>query len=144
MNVRLEAHFDWRAKALFAARYDDLAKHYALPMTTVLDGRKVTVTTREDLVLNLHRFRLGLLEQGIQRLVPKVVAEGLPQGALQRVWIDWTAEGDGQAAGRVARAVYELERRDGWFTIISLRYDSMILPDFATPAFQRRLSRSRG
>jgi hypothetical protein len=136
-----QSHFEWRAQAFTDGRYDDLAKHYQTPLTLRLGSHHLYVGSHDDMVLNLHRLRLALLERGMTKLRPQVIAVELP-GTLQRVWVEWHASGGGTESS--SKTIYQIDRQDGWMRVVSAKYLSLLLPELETPSFHNRLARSRG
>jgi hypothetical protein len=135
-------HFKWRSLTLMAGRYDDLARHYSVPLSMELDGTTCAVKDGEDLVLQLHRLRIALLERGIAKLVPQVLAISLP-GKMQTVWLDWQSVDASGKLGPKARSVYGMSNDGGGLKAAAVQHTALIIPEFTRQSYRERLVRSR-
>ncbi|MBI1171725.1 hypothetical protein GC209_10000 [bacterium] len=136
------SYITWRAALLMAGRLDDLARHCEVPLEIDLAGRNLVLTSREDVLLHLHRTRLAFLARSFAKLDPHVCAVELP-GATQRVWVRWNALDGCGAVLAQAESVYLLVRSGGGPRVKSVRNPTLLVPEIASPQFRNRLIRSR-
>ncbi|MGV8987560.1 MAG: hypothetical protein ACOH2H_14905 [Cypionkella sp.] len=125
-----------------SGHYEDLARHYAVPMDMDLAGHSISITSREDVVLQLHRCRLALAERGICKLDPQIIALELPN-VTQRVWVRWHALDANGAELATAETVYVMDKTHGGLRAKSMQHTSLLVPEFAQPHYRNRLIRSR-
>ncbi len=92
-------------------------------------------------MLSLHRHRVALQALGVTRLVPRVLALGLP-ATFQKVWVEWQAEG--AEVPLVSQVAYAVDCSGGWRRVVAMVYSRLMVPEFSQPAWSRRLLRSRG
>jgi phosphopantothenate synthetase len=64
----------WRAEILIAGRYDDLARHYKTPAHITSNGRQTHMANHDAVVRALRALRVRVLERGIYRLDPQILA----------------------------------------------------------------------
>ncbi|WP_225029995.1 hypothetical protein [Xinfangfangia pollutisoli] len=136
-----QAHFDWRARALFAQRYDDLARHYSLPLPVALGGHRMLVGDASELIVHLHRHREALVARGATALVPHIVAMDLP-GCGDRIWLRWremTAEG---LSADWSDVVYQMSGDRSQPLVTAMTYTRLMMPEFGRPSTHRRLVRA--
>ena len=129
MFNELNRHFSWRGACLMAGRYEDLANHYVLPFRADLAGRKVSLSAKDDLILQLHRTRLALLQRGTVALRPLISAIELPASG-QRVWLQWQELRSDGKIGERADVVYDTRNEDGWIKVVEATYTSLIVDIF--------------
>lgn len=134
-------HFEWRGRALMAARYDALCEFYAYPLEVDLGGTRLTIEDRSTLIVHLHRHRTALEAAGIKALVPRVVAVDLP-GAGSRVWVRWRQDMGGSYGPNWSDAVYHMQLQDDAALITRIAFTRLMLPEFGRAATHRRLVRS--
>ena len=136
------SYMKWRSDLLMSGRHDDLARHYELPHQLDLAGRLLVLTSRDDVVLHLHRLRLALRARGIVDLLPQVTAIELPAD-LQRVWVSWEAfDACGAVMGQ-AESIYTMDRTRGGLRAKAIHNPTLLVPEFALPHYRNRLIRSR-
>jgi len=139
---RLQRHIDWRARMLDQGRYQALASSYCLPVHVQLGSFSFTIKTREDLILSMHRKRLGLLRHGLSLPKPRLLAHDLhPHQGVRRVWIQWDAEREGEHHDSLS--IFGLMEQDRDFLLCSMEYKTMLLPEFEKPSAHRKLRNSR-
>jgi hypothetical protein len=136
------SYIKWRADLLMSGRLEDLARHYELPTAIDLAGRQLTLTSRDDVVLHLHRSRLVYRARGIEVLESEITAVELPT-QTQRVWINWTAlDACGANVGR-ANSIYTMNRSRSGMRVQAIENPTLLVPEFALPHYRNRLIRSR-
>ncbi|MEZ5798990.1 MAG: hypothetical protein R3D63_16840 [Paracoccaceae bacterium] len=143
MYLAYQTHLQWRADALMAGQYEDLARHTATPIDVWLQDRCMRMNRRDDVLLQLHRLRVALTAKGVTRLTARVVAVELPQ-RTRRVWVHLDEIlGDG-ATGDRADVIYHMQGAEGWMRTVGVEYRTLLVPELARPSFRERLARSRG
>jgi len=121
-----------------AGRYDDVARHNVLPFRIKLAGTDLTIDTKDDVTLFLHRLRVTLIANGIAALRPDITAISLP-GPDRRVWVRWHAVNASGAIVSVAQCHYLLVHRDGVLQVAETSHATLLLPEMAKASTRRRL-----
>lgn len=135
----VEDHLAWRARALLQHRYDDLARHYALPLPVRLGRYATRVETVDDLILHFRRHAIGLEMRGVTALLPHVVALGLPV-TQQRVWVTWHGYDRDWTALTSADAVYGFDWSGKTPLITEIEFRTLMMPEFGRRDTHRRLT----
>lgn len=126
--------FEWRAALLFQGRYDDLARHYRLPLDAQLLGQRLHISHRDDMALHLRRHHVALLRHQVTGLAPEILALDLharPEG--QRVWLRWHPQGGDLPPSQVAYLMQP------GAIIAGMVYSRLSMPEFGQGATHRRL-----
>ena len=139
MYQMLLRHYDWRARLLFDGRYEDLARHYVLPMTVQLGELSIVVRSVDDLALHLRRHHVALLRRGVAALLPEIVALELPRQDRHRRWMRWHERGVRGAELRHSEVIYTCATETHGALILGMDYTRLAMPEFARPVTHRRL-----
>jgi len=139
---RYTDYISWRATALMTGRHEDLARHYLAPALITAGCHTYVLHSHDEIVLDLHRLRIALNENGIQRLLPQIVAIELPR-LTQRIWVKWQALDQRGALVGTSDTIYHFDRSRGDMKVIGLTNQSVLIPEFANPNYRNRLQRSR-
>ena len=141
MFTHYQAHFDWRARALFAQRYEDLARHYSLPMSVTLGGHSMVIHDASELIVHLHRHREALMARGTLALVPQIVAMDLP-GCGDRIWLRWRERIAEGLSPEWSDVVYKMAGDRSHPLVAAMTYTRLMMPEFGRPSTHRRLVRA--
>ncbi|TXI05585.1 MAG: hypothetical protein E6Q73_01730 [Pseudorhodobacter sp.] len=135
---RLQDHLNWRARLLAEGQYDALAVTYRFPVQVRLGRLSLQIKTREDLILQMHRKRAALLRQGLSLPRPVLQTADLhPVNGIRRAWVRWLSDLAGEP--RESRAIFGFAEEGGSFVLVSVQYDTLLLPEFEKPSSHRRL-----
>lgn len=139
---RLQQNLDWRARLLAQGQYEALATTYLFPVQARLGQLSFVITSREDLILQIHRKRIALEKQGFSLPRPQLLAADLhPVNGVRRAWVRWVAmRGEEE---RESFSIFGFVEQAGTFFLTSMQYETLMLPEFEKKSAHRRLKYSR-
>lgn len=96
MAIEMQTLLEARARHLLAGDFAAYAAHFLTPLPLFLPDQTVTFTTQSQLIHFARGLLDSFLERGIVAWRPMIMAQELPRGDRQRLWVRWdeiTADG---------------------------------------------------
>ena len=117
------------AQVLMDNRPEEIAKHFSFPLPLFHREELAVFGSADTLAEGLAMWRDVLIGADVARMVPRVVAEGLPVNGYMNVWVEWDyLDADG-AILRVSQVRYVA------FQVPGMMFPKIELVDYTAPAF---------
>lgn len=98
------------AHAFDQDRLDVIAQHFAYPCPFYADNNITVFGGPSALIEGLQLYRTATVKAGIVRVVPRIVAQGVPVRGYSNVWVEWdhlTADRTCLRTNQVRYAVFQ-------------------------------------